>query len=414
MFNQYSKGSTFKHVPDSQSRLNESSSLHVSQHAKVGLSTSLGNTQVTVPDLASHVVKPHQKTRKERYELRADLQKLTDSKRFRACGRTPVNCGGVVLRMTSTKDGARAGLAGLSTCGSVWLCPVCSAKVAAQRADEVTSVIKGGIKAGFSAYMLTLTLRHDKAHTLEQVQKAVSSGWRAITSGRTGQSLKAHYGLKGWLKAVEITWSPINGWHVHLHVLVFLEPNNGSVESLKLTIWKAWKRGIGKHDMNARANTGGLDFQPVLEDSEALGYYLTKQARSAAQEAVMGSTKLAQGNNLTPFQLGAYAAKTGDLEVLEAWQEYAQYTHGKKQLTWSKGLREIVDLDPEQSDEEIAAKELGSSADGVLLLPSGTWGRVCHQVPNVLSMLENEGVKSVISWLQSKGLSYAPPPGADH
>lgn len=414
MFNQYSKGSTFPVLLGSQETVKEPSSLQVSHHVKGGLSTSLGNTQVTVPDLAAHVVKPHQETRKERYELRAELQKLTDSKRFKACGRTPVNCGGVMLRMTSTKDGARAGLAGLSTCGSVWLCPVCSAKVAAQRADEVTSVIKGGIKAGLSAYMLTLTLRHDKAHTLDQVQKAVNSGWRAITSGRTGQSLKADYGLKGWLKAVEITWSPANGWHVHLHVLVFLEPSNGSVESLKLTIWKAWKRGIGKHDMNAHANAGGLDFQPVLDDSQALGYYLTKQARSAAQEAVMGSTKLAQGKNLTPFQLGAYAAKTGDMDALEAWQEYAQYTHGKKQLTWSRGLRELVELDPEQSDEEIASKEFGSSADDVLLLPSWTWGHVYRQVPNVLSMLENEGVKAVISWLESQGLRYALPSRSDN
>lgn len=409
MFNRYSKGSMTDPVTDTLKTLNEPESDVGFLSLQGGGTTSLGNTQISVPDVAEHLVNPHQVKRKERYQLRLDLQKCTDSKRFKQCGHTPVNGGGVMLRKTDIKEGTRAGLAGVSTCGSVWLCPVCSAKVSAQRADEVARVVEAGMKEGLKVYLATLTVRHDKWHPLEQIWDGVGKGWRAITSGRTGQSLKADYGLTGWLKAVEVTWSPKNGWHVHLHVLMFLRPSESSLEVLKMTIWKAWKRGISKAGLNAHANAGGLDFTEAKGDVGALGQYLTKQARSMANEAVMGSEKLAKGENLTPFQLGAYAVETGDLEALEAWQEYARISRGKKQLTWSKGLRELADLEPEKSDEEIAGEELGTSADDVLLLPAETWRRTRRQAWHMLDLLENEGVEAVEGWLKAKGLSYAYP-----
>lgn len=409
MFNRYSKGSMTDPVTDTLKTLNEPESDVGFLSLQGGGTTSLGNTQVTVPDVAEQMTAPHQIKRKERYKLRRSLQRLTDSKRFKQCGHTPVNGAGVMLRKTETKSGARAGLAGLSTCGSVWLCPVCSSKVSAQRADEVTRVIEAGMKSGLKVYMATFTVRHDKWHSLEQIWNGIGKGWRAITSGRTGQSLKADYGLTGWLKSVEVTWSPQNGWHVHLHVLMFLRPSESSLEVLKMTLWKAWKRGISKEGLNAQANNGGFDFTEAQGGVGALSHYLTKQARSMAQEAVLGSEKLAKGENLTPFQIGAYAVETGDVEALEAWQEYARISRGKKQLTWSKGLRALADLEPEQSDEEIASQELGSSADDVLLLPSETWRRIGVEVWRMLDLLENEGLEAVEDWLKAKGLSYAYP-----
>lgn len=405
MFNRYSHGSTLEPVPDTQNSLNISvrdedvfTLQDVEQH-------SLGNTQITVPN----IVTPSQEKRRERYTLRSALQSCTPSKRFKQCGKTPVTGGGVMLRKTTTKDGERAGLAGLSTCGSVWLCPVCSAKVSTQRADEVARITEAGMKAGLKVYLATFTVRHDRWHSLEEVWDGIGKGWRAITSGRAGQALRDKYGLEGWLKATEVTWGAGNGWHVHLHVLMFFKHSEGSVEALKLTLWKAWKRGISKAGFNAQANAGGLDFREAKDGSGRLGSYLTKQARSLAQEAVLGSQKIAKGENLTPFQLGAYALETGDVEALEAWEEYARISHGKKQITWSKGIRELADLEPEQSDEEIAREELGSSADDVLLLPSETWRRTRLEAWHMLDLLENDGLEAVENWLKAKGLPYAYP-----
>ena len=47
----------------------------------------------------------------------------------------------VALVVIDTPDGRRAGFGGLVTCGSVWACPVCAAKVATKRAEDLAAVL---------------------------------------------------------------------------------------------------------------------------------------------------------------------------------------------------------------------------------------------------------------------------------
>ena len=67
---------------------------------------------------------------------------------------------GTVLAVSQRPEGRRAGIEGLVTCGSVWACPVCAAKVAAKRAEELAQVLDAVHTAGGSAFMLTLTIKH--------------------------------------------------------------------------------------------------------------------------------------------------------------------------------------------------------------------------------------------------------------
>jgi hypothetical protein len=73
---------------------------------------------------------------------------------------------GTVLVVSERPEGRRAGIEGLVTCGSVWLCPVCAAKVAAKRAEELATVLDAVHAAGGSAFMLTLTIRHSAGDRL--------------------------------------------------------------------------------------------------------------------------------------------------------------------------------------------------------------------------------------------------------
>ncbi|WP_331558632.1 hypothetical protein [Actinomycetospora sp.] len=68
--------------------------------------------------------------------------------------------------MSNTPDGRRAGFEGLVTCGSVWACAVCAAKVAAKRAEELAVVLDAVHAAGGSAFMLTMTIRHNAGDRL--------------------------------------------------------------------------------------------------------------------------------------------------------------------------------------------------------------------------------------------------------
>ena len=132
---------------------------------------------------------------------------MTRLDRLRACGHTAVDGSGVMVRMTPGSSGSscRAGFAGLATCGSVWACPVCAAKVAAERAGELGAVLTAAGEAGHQVAMVTLTVRHRQGQSLRQVWGAVTKGWSRVTSGKAWRSDQRRYGVQGWARAVEVT-----------------------------------------------------------------------------------------------------------------------------------------------------------------------------------------------------------------
>ncbi|PRW75701.1 protein rep, partial [Pseudomonas fluorescens] len=69
--------------------------------------------------------------------------------------------------------------------------------------------------------MLTLTVPHglgdDLSGLLEQIHKA----WRSTSTSRAGKKLRKLLGVRGTIRALEVTPGS-NGFHPHLHVLLFL------------------------------------------------------------------------------------------------------------------------------------------------------------------------------------------------
>ncbi len=210
-----------------------------------------------------------QERRANRWQRRTQLRRISKLKRVRYCGHTMNAEAGVTLGVIENSDGTRsAAYGGLKTCGSVWCCPVCAAKIATRRADDLATVMRAVDELGGSAFLLTLTMRHDhgdrlglsapdRAHRkrleerLADVQVAEANGWdvderqaeadaieldslkaqegcwdvlsyawRRVTSGSSWQEDCGRFGgLLGWARAVEVTDGD-NGWHVHLHVLL--------------------------------------------------------------------------------------------------------------------------------------------------------------------------------------------------
>src|SRR5215467_13175961 len=62
------------------------------------------------------------------------------------------------------KDGS-AYYCGLETCGNVWLCPVCSAKIHRRRADELRDALTVWESQGHAATLVTITVPHDALPT---------------------------------------------------------------------------------------------------------------------------------------------------------------------------------------------------------------------------------------------------------
>lgn len=370
--------------------------------------------------------------RRERYRLRYRLRQITNLSRVKDCGHVTIMKGnsGPALRLGVTKSGRVAGLSGLAHCGSVWACPACSAKIATRRAEELADVMRHALEQGCSASMASLTMKHNKGHTLADCWSAVSYAWAAVTSGKQWTEDQAMAGLVGWVKAVEVTQGK-NGWHVHLHVLMIWRGQIGldAAEAVSERMWARWSRALrrfkpkngkaGGFDSlrkDSRGHDVGLDvrlasLEPGL-DNTGLHQYFVK----LSHEITGGHGKIAKGSGRTPFQLLTDALDTGLADDLERWWEWERASRGRRQIAWSKDLREWAKLGREQSDEEIAEEEL--PGEDVLLIEPDAWWQLRREPDKVCELLEaaeRAGFPGASGLLDRWGLGWmhgtsAPPP----
>ena len=360
--------------------------------------------------------------RADNYEARRALHQISALPRVRKCGRTPVTADGSVALRVTEKAGRRvAGFAGLATCGSVWACPVCSAKVAAARQDEVGRAAAWWEAQGGALGFLTLTVSHKAHNSLRSVWDAISAGWHSITSGRAWKRNAETFGIEGWSRFIEVTHGE-NGWHVHVHVILFLHHALGQVDVAvaSAALLGRWRSGIAKHGFRA-SDQHGADLRMLTSDDAAaeISRYVTKTvyrpsrsaADTAALEATRGDLKQTKGTgHRTPFGILADLVRSGDAEDLALWEEWERTSRGKRQMAWSKGLRELVqvlDVD-ELSDEDIAAEVIGTSADNVVILPGPTW-RLLYWAAELLLEVAETRTAAVIHWLDDRGLDWSPP-----
>src|SRR5665647_3806805 len=114
--------------------------------------------------------------RAERWAARGVLWTESSLKRCQKCGRVTITPDGSVQVRA---NGAAVGFAGLASCGSVWVCPVCNARVQAVRRLEVgvalVQVLDGG-GAAFGAY----TVRHHLGSRLDPLWRGLSASWAAV------------------------------------------------------------------------------------------------------------------------------------------------------------------------------------------------------------------------------------------
>lgn len=363
--------------------------------------------------------------RRRRYRLRDGARLFTTLSRVRACGKTTI---GAAVELRASGDGSRVGYGGLSTCGSVWACPVCAAKISARRRDEVAELVAHAQAEGAEVSMLTLTMRHHHGQQLEALWDALSYGWSRLTSGRAWQQFVEQAGIVGYVKSTEITYSDLNGWHVHLHVLVVTnrsiyipiacqraqgrarQPYPIEYRLPKDIIAERWEKALKAKGVEVIPERGGVDWD-VASDAEKLANYVTKFGNKASAsdrisaEMTLGQYKKARKNaSRTLWQVLEDAVATGDMDDIEVWQEYERVSRGRRAMTWSRGLREWAGLGVEQSDEEIAEEVAGDRV--VALIDADSWHRVVQ--PRAAELLDalQEGEEHALAWLDAVGAAY--------
>lgn len=275
-------------------------------------------------------------------------------------------------------DGSRARLAKVKTCGSVWSCPVCAAKVATQRQAELGAAVVSHVASGGMVYLLTFTFPHyvgqpladlmprfDKARQRFQNAK----GWKAVM-GKDGTA-----GRVGSVTSLEVTYGAAAGWHPHLHMLVFCQPGawgegeadeQGRLSSKAIDYFRGeWVRqleraGLVDGSNRSWANVYSLDVRGGKQAAEYVAKWGHEQAWGLSSELTSSHAKTGRRDtwgtrdHYTPFQL-LELAREGDGHAMCAFREFVAAFDGKRMLTWSPGLKAHFSI-AELTDEEAAAE----------------------------------------------------------
>ncbi len=281
---------------------------------------------------------------------------------------------GETLGVRRNVDGSGASLAGVSTCGSVWACPVCSLKVCMQRQGEVADGMKAHVGNGGYVWLMTNTFPHEAgerplAEMLELQAKAMQKFQNCRTYKRIlGKGVRA-----GSIKALEITLGA-HGWHPHTHSLVFATPDafgdvregsDGRMASRLIDELKgAWYAALLKVGLCTPAQMSDvLDHGLDVRGGQYAAEYVAKFGRDTkwglSRELTMNAAKTGGGlKGAHPFQLLEWAAK-GDGQAAAQFREYVDAFTGRRMLTWTPGLKAALGLhEREESDEEVAAAAL--------------------------------------------------------
>ena len=300
--------------------------------------------------------------------------------RWAVCGCNR-NMRGNHVRIARQTDGQGARYKGVITCGSVWTCPVCAARIAEDRRLELQLAIRRWATTGGKVYLMTLTAPHTLELPLVDFLAKWKKALQSFKNGKTYKRISARYARLGSVRSLEVTYGA-NGWHPHTHDLVFagagLLDDYRSIEELR----QAWvavciKAGLGDSSKRNDMLAHGFD----LQGGDYAADYVAKFGRQPTIEGWGVSDELTRSHSktgtraghMTPFAL-LLAFHQGDQECGALFRTYAEAFEHQRMLYWSPKLKTklgIVDV----SDEDLARAPLPDEED-CSELDSEQWGLV--------------------------------------
>lgn len=341
--------------------------------------------------------------RELRYRLRRAAGRIIGGRQAK-CGAAPL------LSLVEMQERAgRNRFTGLETCASVWTCPVCAMKISAHRCGEVQAAIRAHMLGGGLVLMLTLTIPHHRFQTPKELLDAVRGTWRKVKQGRTWERAKEKYGWFGDIRALETTHGG-NGWHPHLHVLLFLHPGFALEDGQTFAEWifERWQRFVEKAGYGF-CSRAAFTVEPV-DQPDKVGEYLGLWG--AAQELTMAGQKQGTGGR-TPWQILHDASLHGRAEDAALFGAYSEAFKGARQLTWSRGLRSHFLPKQEQTDQQAATGEdvpapEDLACERTLALTSALWRVIYRRALPVqlLNCADEGGVGAAMAFLREAGIGF--------
>lgn len=361
------------------------------------------------------------------WDLQRTMWKVTEDKTLAGCGRWVAGGSAVASLVWQAQGRARWG--GLQNSHSVWGSPVASSVICSRRANEVDTAIQAWangaglvaahyrgvttspsdrkqrgvsvnpvVERGIS--LMTLTLRHNSKQSLTEVWDAIAGCWQAVTNtaawrgGARTAGDKSRYGIAHWYRAIEVTHGK-NGWHVHLHTVLFHDRvlSVDEKDSLADRVFDRWAAKAVRLGMRAPSRDRGIDVVHVAassDDAKSIGGYTCKGMLSGlAAETTTGQvTKEAKGDNRTPFQILGDLGKQYTKRDHALWLEWEKGSKGRRQTGWSQGTKDVLGVN-EMSDDQID-DSLGDNdqSEVVAMVGRGAWGAIASDTEKRAAILD--------------------------
>lgn len=303
--------------------------------------------------------------RVEKYAMQSVAKKAIPKERVAICLRRKLGDYVAVWKHRKTN---KSFYNGLMVCGSVWACPVCAAKIAEKRRLELEAAFRQWKKRDGKIAMLTLTFSHKRKDKLKDILDRFTSAVANFNSGKSYHNIRLEMDIVGRIRVFEVTYGS-NGFHPHVHIAIFYR-NETDLKAMEKRMYHLWSKACLKNGLTA-SKKHGLS----LQDGDAAETYLSKYGTwSLDQEMSKSHIKVAKNGSMTPFDFLRNYLETDDENMLRLFEEYFYCFKGRKQLHWSKGLKDMFDLE-DKTDEQLA-KEKTEEADILGLIGHDDWKQI--------------------------------------
>lgn len=339
-----------------------------------------------------------------RYVLQKATARLLPGHRVSKCLQHLTNGVGDVAILKSVEN-SKCHFSGLQTCGSVWACPVCAAKISERRKLEVRGVLDAHVAAGGGCEMVTLTFPHTRTDKLKDMMAVLREALKRLKRGRDYRTCRELYESIGSIRALEVTWGEANGWHPHLHeIWLFAKPlTDRQRRNLQNLLFAGWKTACIKAGFPAPNRKRGVTVQPASSAAEYIAKWGTEPKWEAASELTKANIKKSRSEKgRTPFDLLRDYAQ-GNSRAGALFAEYVEAFHGYRQLFWSPGLKALFGV-ADMTDEEIAALQEDKASE-IIRITHDEWRAILRLKYEaramVLTLAENGGFDAVRTYLDS-------------
>lgn len=201
----------------------------------------------------------------------------------------------------------------------------------------------------------TLQSLHDRAG------KARIYFWE---QGSVKRILKDH-GLVGRISSFEITWSTLNGFHPHEHILLYFESSRKlyaeDFEVLRMKLFPYWRDACLKYGLTSDFERFFLQGTDCKKEGEIISGYVSKLSRELSlknlKKAHVVEGRNGQVTHYSPWQM-VYAVNKNcicsdrkffrlDDQFVPHAKGFIEFVHsmrGKSLSRWSKGLAVMLNV----------------------------------------------------------------------